>query len=99
VIGPKSKKTKRGAGFIYNIRKVIHRPKVSMVDPNVFYSTKIFLDSETREYQKNVYTIGSFIDDLGGMIEFLHLFGLCLMAPFRQFIFTRQIIKEEKDPK
>ena len=34
-------------GYFYKIEKVISRPKVSHVDPSIFYSSKILLDSET----------------------------------------------------
>jgi len=34
-------------GFFYKISETIHRPVVSEVDPNIFYSTKLLLDPET----------------------------------------------------
>ena len=45
VWGPKTPKSPRMEGFFYNIEKIIHRPRVSMVDPNVFYTSKLLLDS------------------------------------------------------
>ena len=75
-------------GFFYRINNIIHRPIVSEVDPNVFYTTQLYLDQETQIYEKRVYNIFELLDELGGMIEIMYVVGFIFLYPYNKYFFV-----------